>query len=55
MDSMKNWASWRGHLQGIIKRVIGFGMSDEMVQELPMKPSDGTSNRIGAVITAGGK
>ena len=46
MDFVKDWASWRGHLQDAIKRGREFGMSDEMIQKLSVKVGDFLANKI---------
>jgi len=46
MDFVKDWASWRGHLQDAIKRGRDFGMSDEMIQNLSVKVGDFLAKKI---------
>lgn len=46
MDFVKDWASWRGHLQDAIKRGREFGMSDEMIQKLSVKVGDFLAKKI---------
>jgi hypothetical protein len=46
MDFVKDWASWRGHLQDAIKRGRDFGMSDEMIQKLSVKVGDFLAKKI---------
>ena len=46
MDFVRDWASWRGHLQDAIKRGREFGMSDEMIQKLSVKIGDFLANKI---------
>jgi len=46
MDFVKDWASWRGHLQDAIKRGRNFGMSDEMIQNLSVKVGDFLAKKI---------
>ena len=46
MDFVKDWASWRGHLQDAIKRGRDFGMSDEMIKNLSVKVGDFLAKKI---------
>ena len=46
MDFVKDWASWRGHLQGAIKRGRDFGMSDEMIRNLSVQVGDFLAKKI---------
>ena len=46
MDFVRDWASWRGHLQDAIKRGRDFGMSDEMIQKLSVKVGDFLAKKI---------
>ena len=46
MDFVKDWASWRGHLQDAIKRGRDFGMSDEMIQKLSVKVGDFLAKKV---------
>lgn len=46
MDFVKDWASWRGHLQDAIKQGRDFGMSDEMIQKLSVKVGDFLAKKI---------
>jgi len=46
MDFVKDWASWRGHLQDAIKRGRDFGMSDEMIKNLSIKVGDFLAKKI---------
>jgi len=46
MDFVKDWASWRGHLQDAIKRGRNFGMSDEMIKNLSVKVGDFLAKKI---------
>ena len=46
MDFVKDWASWRGHLQDAIKRGRNFGMSDEMIKSLSVKVGDFLAKKI---------
>ena len=46
MDFVKDWASWRGHLQDAIKRGRDFGMSDEMIKNLSVKVGDFFAKKI---------
>ena len=46
MDFVKDWATWRGHLQDAIKRGRDFGMSDETIQKLSVKVGDFLAKRV---------
>jgi len=46
MDFVKDWASWREHLQDAIKRGRDFGMSDDMIQNLSVKVGDFLSKKV---------
>jgi len=46
MEFVKDWASWRGHLQDAIKRGRNFGMSDEMIKNLSVKVGDFLAKKI---------
>lgn len=46
MDFVKDWSSWREHLQDAIERGRDFGMSDEMMQKLSIKVGDFLANKV---------
>ena len=46
MDFVKDWASWREHLQDAIKRGRDFGMSDDMIQNLSVKVGDFLAKKV---------
>lgn len=46
MDSVNDWATWRGKLQDAIKRGRDFGMSDDMIQKLSVKVGDFLAKKI---------
>jgi len=46
MDFVKDWASWRGHLQDAIKRSREFGLSDDMIKKLSVKVGDFLAKRV---------
>jgi hypothetical protein len=46
LDFVKDWASWREHLQDAIKRGKDFGMSDDMIQNLSVKVGDFLAKKV---------
>ncbi|MHA2314475.1 MAG: DUF3243 domain-containing protein [Candidatus Hermodarchaeia archaeon] len=46
MDFVKDWTSWREHLQDAIKRGRDFGMSDDMIQNLSVKVGDFLAKKV---------